>query len=176
MSINYDKFNTYMAASSAFTPGALPEDVFTVTGNATTNVYVLKMGLSTTQTTAGSNPWFLKKRSTANSGGTSATVTGVPVQSGNAAAAATVRQYTVTPTGVGTPVGSLWSGWLNSAKIDTAGVAGFEGVELDFESMLGQPIALLSASEVLSWSFNAGTLPAGLSVLAWVLWAESSKT
>lgn len=176
MSVNYDKLYTYMATSSAFTPGTSPEDVFTITGNATTNVYVLKMGLSTTQTTAGTNPWFIKKRSTANSGGTSASVTAVPLQSGNAAAAATLKQYTVTPTGVGTIVGSLWAGWVNSAKIDTAGVAGDESVTIDFETMLGQPVALLSATEVLSWSFNAGTLPAGLSVLAWVQWAESSKT
>lgn len=176
MSVNYDKFYTYMAASSAFTPGALAEDAFTITGNATTNVYVLKMGLACTQTTAGTNPWFIKKRSTANSGGVSAAVTAVPLQSGNSAAGATVLQYTTTPTGVGTIVGALWNGWVNSAKIDTAGTGALEGVEVNFETALGQPVALLSTSQVLSWSFNAGTIPAGLSVLAWVQWAESSKT
>jgi hypothetical protein len=176
MTINYDKAFTYRAASAAFTPGALPEDVFTISGNATTNVYVLQMGLSTTQTTAGTNPWFIKKRSTANTGGVAVTETAVPVQSGNPAATTTVQHYTTTPTGVGTIVGSIWNGWLDSAKIDTAGVTGLEGVVVNFESMLGQPIALLSTAEVLSWSFNAGTLPSGLSVLAWVLWAEQSKT
>src|SRR3954471_1821267 len=100
MTINYDKAYTYRAASAAFTPGALPEDVFTITGNATTNVYVLRMGLSTTQTTAGTNPWFIKKRSTANTGGVSVAGTAVPLQSGNAAAGATILHYTTTPTGV----------------------------------------------------------------------------
>lgn len=176
MAISYDKVQTYMAASSAFTPGTTPEDVFTITGNATRNVYVLKMGLSTTQTTAGTNAWFIKKRSTANTGGTSAAVTAVPLQSGNTAAAGTILQYTVTPTGVGTIIGSLWNGWVNSAKVDTAGVTGLEGFEVNFETQLGQPVALLSTSEVLSWSFGAAALPAGLSVLAWVQWAESSKS
>ena len=45
--LNINQYQTYMAASSAFTPGTTPQDVFTITGNATTNVYVLKMGLST---------------------------------------------------------------------------------------------------------------------------------
>ena len=164
-----------MAASSAFTPGATPQDVFTITGNATTNVYVLKMGISTIQTTEGVNAWYLAKRSTANSGGTPATVTPVPVQSGNFAAGATVKQYTANPT-AGTLIANLWAGWLNSPKAATAGVGGLQGIELDFESMLGQPIALLSTAEVLSWNFNGAALPSGLSVLAWALWAESSKT
>ncbi len=176
MTINYDKAFTYRAASAAFTPGASPEDVFTITGSATTNVYVMKMGLSTTQTTAGTNPWFIKKRSTANTGGVSVAGTAVPVQSGNPAATATIASYTTTPTGVGAIVGAVWNGWIDSAKIDTAGIGGLEGVEVNFESMLGQPIALLSTAEVLSWSFNAGALPTGLSVLAWVMWAEQSKT
>ena len=134
-----------MAASSAFTPGATPQDVFTITGNGTTNVYVLKMGISTIQTTEGVNAWYLAKRSTANSGGTPATVTPVPVQSGNFAAGATVKQYTANPT-AGTLIANLWNGWLNSPKAATAGVGGLQGIELDFESMLGQPIALLSAA------------------------------
>ena len=175
MSVNFDKYFTYMAASSAFTPGATPQDVFTITGNATTNVYVLKMGISTIQTTEGVNAWYLAKRSTANSGGTPATVTPVPVQSGNFAAGATVKQYTANPT-AGTLIANLWAGWLNSPKAATAGVGGLQGIELDFESMLGQPIALLSTAEVLSWNFNGAALPSGLSVLAWALWAESSKT
>jgi len=175
MGISYDKVNTYMAASAAFTPGAATEDAFTITGSATTNVYVLKMGLSTTQGTAGVNPWFIKKRSTANSGGTAANIVEVPLQSGNSAATATVLSYTVTATGVGTVIAPLWSGWVDSPKVDTTGT-GNCGIIVDFETMLGQPVALLSTSEVLSWSFNAGTVPASLSVLAWVLWCESSKT
>jgi hypothetical protein len=175
MSINYDKFFTYMAASSAFAPGATPEDVFTITGNATTNVYVTKMGLSTVQTTAGVNAWNLAKRSTANAGGTSANVVEVPLQSGNAAAGATVLQYTGSPATDGTLIGNLWSGYLTS--VDVAAANAENGmIVIDFETMLGQPVALLSAAESLGWNFGNAATPAGLSILAWVQWSESSKT
>lgn len=173
--LNINQSPTYMAASSAFTPGATPQDIFTIKGNATTNVYVLKMGLSTIQTTEGVNAWQLLKRSVANTGGTHAEPAVIPVQSGSPVGAAIVSQYTVNPT-AGTSLGPLWAGWLNSPKAATAGVGGLQGIEIDFETMIGQPIALLSAAETLAWNFNGAALPTGLSVLAWVLWAEMSKT
>lgn len=174
MSVNFDKLNTYMAVSSAFTPGATPQDVFAITGNALTNVYVLKMGISSVQGTDSINQWNIAKRSAANAGGTHAAPTIVPVSSGNPAAGATVLQYTVNPT-AGTLIGNMWSGFIDSPVIG-AGSGGLQGLILDFETMLGQPIALLSAAEVLAWNFGGAGLPAGLSVLAWALWAESSKT
>lgn len=175
MSINYDKLNTYLASSTAFDPGATPEDIFTITGNATTNVYVLKMGISTVQTTAGSSAWYLAKRSTANAGGTTANVVEVPVQSGNPAAGATVLQYTASPTTDGTLIGNVWSGYVASPDVASATLSP-GGIIVDFETMLGQPLALLSAAESLGWNFNNVAKPAGLLVLAWVLWAEGSKT
>lgn len=164
----------FSAVSTAFTPGSTPTDVFTISGNSTTNVYVLKMGISTIQTTEGVNAWFVAKRSTANSGGTHAAPTIVPFNS-NYSAYATLLQYTANPT-AGTLIGNVWGGWVNSPKAATAGVGGFQGIEVDFQSMFGQPIALLSASETLSWNFAGNALPSGLSVLAYVEWVEFSKT
>ena len=175
MSVEFDKFNTYSACSSAFTPGTTPADVFSITGNATTNVYVLKMGIATIQTTEGVNAWFVAKRSAANTGGTSAASTVVAFQSSSAAASATVLQYTANPT-AGAIIANVWNGWLNSPKSTTAGTGGLQGVVIDFETLYGKPIALLSAAEVLALNFNGAALPTGLSVLAWVQWAESSKT
>ena len=172
--LNQDQYATYRAASGVFTPGATPQDVFTITGNTNTNVYVQKMGLSTLQSTAGLNIWLITKRSSANAGGTSAAVTAVPVQSGNAAAQATVLQYTANPT-AGTLIGNVWSGFVNAAATATAGV-GSDLIELDFESMFGQPIALLNAAEVLGWNFSGGALPSGLIVLPWVQWFEIPKS
>lgn len=175
MSINYDKLYTFMASSSAFDPGATPEDVFTITGNATTNVYVLKMGISTVQTTAGSSAWYIAKRSSPNLTGTSANVVEVPFLSTGSASSATVLQYTASPGTDGTLIGNLWSGYVASPDVASATLPG-NGIVVDFESLLGQPVALLSASEVLGWNFNNAAKPAGLLVLAWVQWAESSKT
>ncbi len=169
--LNINQYPTYMAASTAFTPGTAPQDIFVIKGSATTKVYVLKMGLSSTQTTEGVNAWSLLKKSTANTGGTHAEPAVIPVQSGDAAATAVVSQYTANPT-AGTSLGPLWAGWLNSPKVTTAGVGSFQGLELDFETLLGQPVGLLNASEALAWNFGGASLPSGLSVLAWVLWIE----
>jgi len=164
---------TFRATSSAVTPGATPQDVFTISGNSTTNVYVQKMGISTTQTTAGINAWFVAKRSTANTGGTSASVTVVPLNA-NYSAHATVLQYTANPT-AGTLIGNLWGGFVEAPAPATAGIGNLI-VEVDFQSMLGQPLALLSTADVLAWNFNGAALPTGLSVIAYVQWVEYSKT
>jgi hypothetical protein len=166
---------TYSAVSTAFTPGATPVDVFSITGSATSNVYVLKMGLSALQTTAGINAWFLAKRSTANSGGTSASVGAIPYNSNNPAATATVLQYTANPT-AGTLVDYVWGGWVNSAAPATAGVGASQVAEVNFMDMFGQPLSLLSASQVLAWNFKGAALPTGLSVIAYAVWYEISKT
>lgn len=174
MSVNYDKFATFMAASTAFTPGATPQDVVTLTGNATTNVYVQKMAISTTQTTAGVNGWLIAKRSTANSGGTSAGLTEVPLRSSSDSASATALQYTANPT-AGTLVGNIWTGWVISN--DVTGATENTNIQVvDFESELGEPIALLSSSEVIAWNFGGEDLPTGLSVRAWIKWVEAPKT
>jgi len=175
MSVNYDKLNTYVACSSAFTPGATPQDVVTLTGSATKNIYVLEMGISTTQTTAGLNAWFIAKRSAANTAGTSAGLTEVSLQSTQSAATATGLQYTANPT-AGTLVGNIWNGWINSPDIAADGPGALNSTVVNFESLIGKPLALLSAAEVVAWNFNGAALPAGLSVLAWIKWAESSKS
>ncbi len=165
---------TYRAVSTAFTPGATPVDVFTLTGSATTNCYVTRMGISTTQSTDGTNAFFIAKRSTANTGGTSANPAIVPLDSQNPAATAVATQYTANPT-AGVLVGYVWGGWVFSPLVTTA-AAGTSLVEVDFMDMFGQPLTLLSASEVVGWNFKGAALPGGLSVIAYVEWYEQSKT
>ena len=173
---NYNERFIY-GASDTFSPGATPQDVFTITGNGTTNVYVLKMGISTVQTTDEFNAWYISKRSTANSGGTVRTPPLVSFNSNFPASSSVVRSYTVTPTTDGTLVGDVWSGYLMSND-STPGsdVAGFSGIEVDFQSMYGNPVALLSASQVLGWNFNGAALPGGLIVSAWIHWYETYKS
>lgn len=150
-------------------------DVFTISGSASSNVYVTKMGIATTQGTEGVNAWFVAKRSTANSGGTSAAPGIVSHNSNNPTATASVLQYTVNPT-AGTLVGYVWGGWVNSPKVTTAGLGGLQGIEVNFKDMFAQPICLLSASELLAWNFKGASLPASLSVIAYCEWYEVSKS
>lgn len=162
---------SYLAYSAAFTPGATPQDIFTITGSATKLVKVLRMFIATTQTTAGINGWAIVKRSTANTGGTSAAVTAIRSDQNDPAATATVLQYTANPT-AGALVGGAWSGFINSPAPATVGIGGLMGAFVDFPDSLGKPITLRSISDVLTWNFGAVALPAGLSVRAGVIWTE----
>lgn len=162
-------FGSFVAASAPFTPGATPQDVFSITGSATRTVQVLRMGISTVQTTAGMNAWSLVKRSTANSAGTSATVTAVPSNKSFPGATATVRQYTANPT-LGTVVGSIWSGRVAAPVITTAPGGDLEKCVL---GNLGPSVTLSGITDVLAWNFGGVALPSGLSVQAWVQWAEN---
>ncbi len=155
----------FMAASAPFTPGATPQDVFTIMGSASKTIRVVRMGLSGIQTTAGLNAWSIVKRSTANSGGTSALLTAVPTDDSYPAATATVRQYTANPT-AGVLIGSVWSGRIMSPIL--ASTPG------DIEKLVcfSPPIVLSGITDVLAWNFGGVALPTGLSVQARAEWDE----
>lgn len=164
---------TYSGASSAFTPPASAQDAFTVTGSSSKIIRVLRMWVSSVQTTAGLSTWFIKKRSSANSGGTSATVDAIAHDSANGAASATALQYTANPT-AGTLVGSLWVGHVDSPAVATAGI-GTTVMFVDFMALYGQPVVLRSAAEVVAWNFNGASPPAGFSMVAGATWTEEAS-
>lgn len=160
-------FALFLAASAPFAPGATPQDVFSITGSATRKVTVVRMGLTTIQTTAGLNAWALVKRLTANSGGTSATVPGIPSDRAYPAATAVVRQYTANPT-AGTLVGSLWSGRVPAPVLASAA----QQPEVTPIVPPSLPIVLSGTGDVLAWNFGGVALPSGLQVQACVTWIE----
>lgn len=164
-------FGSFVAASAPFTPGATPQDVFTITGSATRLVQVLKFAITTVQTTAGMNAWAVVKRSSANTGGTSAPVTRVPLDDAYPAATATVLQYTANSTGGGTLIGNVWTGRVASPAIATASGGDFEKSILNGGMM--QPVRLTGITDVLAWNFGGVALPSGLSVQACVWWTEN---
>ena len=162
---------TYMATSGPFTPGATPEDVFTITGSGTKVVKVLGIWLTTEKDTGSTtDAWYLKKRSAANSGGTSAACTAVPLDSASPPATATVLSYTADPT-LGNLVGSIASYKLAPFDVATAGQS--TPIHCLFNAHLsGQPVVLRSVNEVLAVNHNNAALPAGLVISATVLWTE----
>lgn len=98
---------TYRAASAAvFSSATTATDICTLTGSATKTVRLTKLRVTGVQTTQSEINLFYLKRSTANSGGTSTTLTAVPADSNDAAATATARTYTANPT-TGTLVGNI---------------------------------------------------------------------
>jgi hypothetical protein len=160
---------SYLAASAPFTPGATPQDVFGIGGSATRLITVTGLWLTTVQTTAGSNAWFVVKRSTLNTGGTSTAVTMVPTSVNAPAPTAAVRQYTANPT-AGTLVGNVWSGRVSAPAPATAALSPYATQIFGGDR---RTIVLATVNDLLALNFNGAALPAGLSVQAVIAWDES---
>lgn len=154
------------AATIGITPAALSTDIFTITGSATKTIRVTRIGISGTQTTAGSINLQLVKRSTANSGGTSTNVVEVSHDS-NDTPTATVLAYTVNPT-----LGNLL-GPIRATKffVPTAIVSGQGQLEYNFATTPTKAIVLRGTGEVLAFNLNAETVTGG-SFNCYVEWSE----
>lgn len=148
-------------ASAASTP----TDVFTITGSATKNVRVHNIVLTGTfTTTAAVRDILLIKRSTANSGGTSTTPTGIALDSNYAASTAVVRAYTVNPASLGTAVGTV--------RVRRIGVPLTTAATIDVaEFAFTVPLTLRGVSQVLAINFGA-TGSASIMFSAYAEWSE----
>lgn len=158
---------SYSSSVSNIGVSALPTDVFTITGSATKTVRIKQVRLSGTETTGAVRDFDLVKRSTANSGGTSTSVTAVPHDSSNSAATATVKSYTVNPT-LGTLIGVLRS---DAWSIPAASLSGQTGVLIWDMGLNFQEIVLRGTSEVLAINCEGVTM-AGNAMNFTVVWEE----
>jgi hypothetical protein len=159
---------TYSTAVSAVSPGATPTDICVIFGNATTAVYVTHVSLSSTQTTAGVNTWFLTKRSTLDTLGTAVPMTLVKHDTNEAAPAATVQYYTAAPTtGVKT-------GDVKATHLLSPAPAGTYQTPQDweFDQQDTSTAITLHQNEVLAINFGGAALPTGLSVNCGFTWNE----
>lgn len=168
------------AASNTFTPPATPTDLVTITGSASKTIRIVSFKLTTTNTAAGSQQFFLVKRSTADTGGTPVAGTVVTFDSGNAAGTATVNHYTANPGALGTAVGTVNTMRVKS-EIAVPGVGWNivdSGVELLPVTKVGgtfttQPITLRGIAEQLVVNFNGAALVAGQTHAYSIVWTES---
>lgn len=160
-------YSTYMAAVTGLVVAANPTDIFTITGAAGKIVKVTRVEVSATQTTAAVRDILIVKRSTANSGGTSSVISGIPLDSSSSAASATVRSYTANPT-LGSSLGTLLSRKLFIPTTTTV------VPQVPFQYIINgdeKPITLRSASEVMAINLNAAS-SAGSSFNIFIEWTE----
>lgn len=168
----------YMAASVTYSATAAATVVFEIAnptaaaGSAQKLIRVHRVTFSAVQTTAGNiGDWRLEMSSTTSSGGTSASMTAVPLDSSQAAATAAVKNYTANPT-AGTLVGIIWQPRMlvpqASSAVNPATVFDFDTTYL----LNGRPITL-RANQALRLNFGGGTIPTGLAnCQASVYWTE----
>lgn len=162
---------TYMAAALNLALATGATDVLTIAGFASLNVRILELKAYIKATTAAAfYDAQIVKRSALDTGGTSSSVTAVPMVSTDAAASATVKAYTVNPT-LGTAVGPIATE-TGFAPLDSAPSL-IEPVVFTFGDDSGKAATLVSATEQLALNLNAG-LPNGGHANIFIRWTEGT--
>lgn len=168
------RYITYSASYTAITTAASATDFLTLTGSATKTIYLRTIECGGVSTAAGTSTIALAKRSTADSGGTaltpSSTVGGqlVPMDSGDAAASATVVAYSANPT-TGTLVGLVRSGKLNTG-VTATGTAGL--LTWNFGPENAKVATLRGTAQVLALTGLGSSLAAGAVLTCNITWIE----
>ena len=160
---------TYSAVGTAFTLAATATDAFTITGSGTKTIKVKRISISGTNTGNTNALFLLVKRSTADTGGTSSTLTAVPSDSNNAAATASVKSYTANPT-LGTTVGTVRGSYLFMPALASTNVV--SRMDFDFTQEGAQPLILRGTGEVLAVNMNGATITGTTVLTISVTWVE----
>lgn len=160
---------TYRAGMVGLVPAAAATDVFGVCGSGTKTIIITRLqatGIATSATTADA---VVLKRSTADTLGTSTAPALVPLDSGSAAATATVLGYTANPT-VGTLVGNISS---QKIVLTTAAAASQMYPMLQYwPNNITQGLTLRGTAECAYLNLNGQTI-AGNSLNVDVEWIET---
>lgn len=168
----------YLAASVTFSATAAATVVWEITQPAAPKrlIRVHRVVFSAVQTVAGNiGDWRLEIASTSTTGGTSASMTAVPMDSGvTVPASATVKNFTANGN-VGTITGVIWQPRMlvpaPASAVNPASVFDFDATSL----LNGQPITLRKAGESLRLNMGGGAIPTGLaSCQATVYWTEEA--
>jgi hypothetical protein len=158
--------NTYSATFNGAVTATTPTDVFTITGVANKKIKIKYIYIDGEQTTSATIRANVIRRSSANTGGSSTTLTSVAYDQTSGASSAVVRAYTTNPT-LGTTVGTVSSKLL---RINTAGSTPTP-VEFFNENTLIGDNTLNSASEVLSVNLGSTTIT-GDTMTFTIVWTE----
>lgn len=153
---------SYMAASAFTTPVASTTDLFEIYGSGTKTIKVQRIELAYYGTggAAALDECFLLRRSTANTSGTSTTLTNIKMDTNNSAGTAVCKAYTANPT-TGTLVGTLATMSFNGQQPVTqsfAIVSPTTRMVMFDASLTNQPIVLRGTSEGVVINF-AGVKP-----------------
>jgi hypothetical protein len=153
-------------ATAAFA-GSSTTDNARLPGNASNTVLVTKIVVSCTQTTAGNLTLTINKRSTAGSGGTSANMTVVPMDSNYAAGVSVPVSYTGTGPTVGTLVGAIDNYKLGCMATSTA-----TPNDIYILNLRQKPIVLRGTGENVTVNFGGAITGGNITVT--FEWIETS--
>lgn len=167
--------NTYTATAIGLVPAASATDIACITGSATKVTRVLAVRVSGSAGTLVSTPVVIVKRASANTGGTPATGTALPmpyrVDATDAAPTATTISYTANPTIVDTSPGLIDAATASFAVTTTAG-----GAPLQFNwltHIYNEPPTLRAVSQQICVNLNGVSVSSGLLSVSF-LWTEAA--
>lgn len=168
--------NTYAATAIGLVPAASATDVACITGSATSVVRVLAVRVSGTAGTLVSLPVVLVKRATADTGGTPATSTALPVpyrmDSTDAAPTAITIAYTANPTINDSSPGLLDA---NIVTLNVTTAAGGTGIQFSYLTHIyNEPPMLRSAAQQVCVNLNAVSVSSGLLAISFI-WTEQAQ-
>lgn len=168
---------TYTAVGIGIAPAASATDIACITGSATRVVRVQRIRVSGTAGTLINVPVVITKHASANTGGTAATSTALPVpyaaDSQNAAASATTTAYTANPTIVDSAPGIVTAAQLVLTATGT--LAGNTGVVFDFGDLnFAQKPIIRGVAQQICVNLNATSPSSGLVNVAFY-WTEAAQ-
>lgn len=168
---------TYSATGVGIVPASSATDIACITGSATKTVRVQRIRISGTAGTLVSVPTSVLKHASANSGGTAATSTALPVpyalDSANAAATATTTAYTANPTINDSTPGIITTVILPLGLTGTTLAS--QGVVIDYGDLnYTQKPVLRGVAQQICINLNATTVSSGVVNVSF-LWTEAAQ-
>lgn len=167
--------DTYAATSIGLVPAASATDIACITGSATRVVRVLSVRISGSAGTLVSLPVVITKHASANTGGTAATTTALPVpykfDTNDATATATTTAYTANPTIVDAAPGLIDAGIVTFNVTTTTGGTPFNFTYLTH--IYNEPPTLRGVAQQVCVNLNGISISSGLLAVSF-LWTENS--
>ncbi len=168
---NHERKATFRSAFVTLTPAATATDIIVLPGNATTTVRVTRASCLWQSTATGTANFYFVKRTTANTGGTSATGSVVALDSNDIANASTPVAYSVNPTTLGASAGTVEE---VAAMTYNLGTLAFipTPTTLTFGATANEEVVLRGAAQSFAISNNGAAVVSGGLLSCTLEWTE----
>ena len=159
---------TYAMFITGYVPPANPTDFLTITPSGSKLARIKSLVFAGAATAASNIIVNVMRRSTANTGGTSAAKVGVPRDTLNDASTMNIQLYSANPTSLGTAVGTIDGGRLNLAPAANGGID-----RLIYQySWLNDQALIVRPNDFLALNLAGAAWPAGGVLDFGVMWSE----
>lgn len=170
---------TYFATSIGLAPGTAPTDIACLTGSATRTIRVKQVRVSGVAGTLINVSVVLTKHASANTGGTAATTTALPVplpmDSTFAAASATTTAYTANPTINDAAPGIISANTITLPTTSTTAGTGSALFYWDDGGPALSPPVLRGVAQQVCVNLNGVTAPSSGLMTVSFLWTEQTQ-